>query len=119
MVSRRNHGLRIKVGSAKHSVGQQARESRRPRLGSHDESGEDSRGVQHRQSGRTRQRSPVDLALGFKEEQGLESRRVQPSHSGEPNRSPGDSALVLRRNQVRVQGRFAVDSQEEPGKGVQ
>ncbi len=35
---------------------------------------EDSRGVQHRQSGRTRQRSPVDPLLGFKEEPGLKGQ---------------------------------------------
>ncbi len=75
--------LRIKVSSAKHSVGQ-ARESRRLSIGSQEESGEDSRGVQHRQSGRTWQRSQVDPVLGFKEELGLESRWVQPITQEEP-----------------------------------
>ncbi len=54
--------------------------SRRPSLGSQEESGEDSRGVQHRQSGR----SPVDPVLSFKEELGLESRWVQPITQEEP-----------------------------------
>ncbi len=48
--------------------------SRRPSLGSQEESGETSRVVQHRQSGKTRHRSPVDLAFAFKEEPGLELR---------------------------------------------
>ncbi len=46
----------------------QARVSRRLSLGSQEESGEDSRGVPHMQSGRTRTWSPVDPANGFKEE---------------------------------------------------
>ncbi len=58
--------------------------SRRPSLGSQEGSGEDSRKVYRRQSGRTTQRSPVDPVLSFKEEPGLESRWVQPSTQEEP-----------------------------------
>ncbi len=74
--------------------------SRRPSLGSQEESGEDSRGVQH-QSGR----SPVDPVL-FKEEPVIEARLATYS-AGTKLGSPGDPALVPRRNQVRIQEGFS------------
>ncbi len=81
--------------------------SRRPSLGSQEESGEDLRKVQHIQSGRTMQRSPVDPVLGFKEEPGLKARESRRPSLGSYE-EPG------------VESRWVHPStQEEPGLGVQ